>query len=72
VFEKKALKNIFRPKRTEIIGNWRKVHEEEHRDLYSSPNVVRMIKSWKVLCAGHVVRMVNRSAKGEGGEVWLN
>jgi len=61
VFENRMLKNIFRPKRTEIIGNWRKVHAEEHRGLYSSPNVVRMIKSWRVLCAGHVVGVVKRS-----------
>jgi len=55
------MKNIFRPKGTEMIGNWRKVHAEEHRGLYSSPNVGRMIKSWEVLCAGHVGRMVKRS-----------
>ena len=62
MFENKVLKNIFRPKRTEIIGHWRKVHEKEHGSLYSSPNVVRMIKSWRVLCAGHLVRIEYRSA----------
>lgn len=69
VFENKVVKNIFRPKRTEIIGKWRKVLEGEHRGLYSSPNVVRMIKSLKVLCAGHIVHMVKRSVRGEGGDL---
>jgi len=55
------LKNIFRRKRTKIIGKWRKAHAEEHGGLYSSPKVIRMIKSWRVLCAGHTVRMTKRS-----------
>jgi hypothetical protein len=44
VFENKVLRKIFWPEKKEVIGKWRKQHEEEHRDLYSSPNIVRMIK----------------------------
>jgi hypothetical protein len=45
VFEKRVLKRIFRPKRDEVAGDWRKQHNEELRNLYSSPNKIRMIKS---------------------------
>ena len=48
---------IFGPRRDEITGEWRRLHKEEPRDLYSSPNIVRVIK-WRVLSwAGHVARM---------------
>jgi hypothetical protein len=45
VFENRVLRGIFGPKRDEVTGEWRKLHNEELRDLYSSPNIIRMIKS---------------------------
>jgi hypothetical protein len=44
VFENSVLRRIFGQKRDEVIGGWRKLHDEEHRNLYSSPNIIRMIK----------------------------
>jgi hypothetical protein len=63
VFEKRVLRRIFRPMR-EVDGSWRKLHNDEFHDLYSSPNIVRMIKSRRMRWAGHVVRM------GEGRGVY--
>jgi len=45
VFENRVLKRIFRPRRDEVTGEWRRLHNEELNDLYSSPNIVRVIKS---------------------------
>jgi hypothetical protein len=45
VFENKVLRRIFGPKRDEVTGDWRKLHNEELHNLYSSPNIIRMIKS---------------------------
>jgi hypothetical protein len=45
VFENTALRRIFGPKRDEVTGGWRKLHNEGLHDLYSSPNIVRVIKS---------------------------
>jgi hypothetical protein len=53
VFEKSVLRRIFGPKRDEVTGEWRKVHNEELSDLYSSPNIVRVFKSRRVRWAGH-------------------
>ena len=57
VFENGVLRRIFGPKRDGVTGEWRKLHNEELSDLYSSPNIVRVIKSRKMRWAGHVARM---------------
>jgi hypothetical protein len=62
-FENRVLRRIFGPKRDED-GLWRKLHNGELHNLYSSPNIVRVIKSRRVRWAGHVVRM------GEGRGVY--
>jgi len=45
VFENRVLRRIFRPRKDEVTGEWRRLHNEELKDLYSSPNIVRVIKS---------------------------
>jgi hypothetical protein len=57
VFENRVLRRIFGPKRDEVTGEWRRLHNEELNDLYSSPNIIRVIKSRRMRWAGHVVRM---------------
>ena len=57
VFENRVLKRIFGPKRDEVTGKWRKLHNEELNDLYCSPNIVWVIKSRRMRWAGHVARM---------------
>jgi hypothetical protein len=57
VFENRVLRRIFRPKRDEVTGGWRKLHDEELYSFYSSPSIIRMIKSRRMRWAGHVVRM---------------
>jgi hypothetical protein len=57
VFENRALRRILGPKRDEVTGGWRKLHNEELRDLYCSPSIIKLVKS------GHVARMgVRRNA----------
>jgi len=56
-FEKRVLRRIFGPKRDEVTGEWRKLHNEELNNLYSSPNIVRVINSRRMRWAGHVARM---------------
>ena len=56
VFENRVLRTVFGPKRDEVTGEWRKLHNEDLRDLYSLPNIVRVVKS-RIRWAGHVVRM---------------
>jgi hypothetical protein len=57
VFEKRVLGRIFGPKRDEVIGGWRKLHNVELHSLYSSPGIVRVIKARMMRWAGHVARM---------------
>ena len=57
VFENKVLRRIFGPRRDEVTGDWRRLHNEELSDLYSSPNIVRVIKWRRMRWAGHVVHM---------------
>jgi hypothetical protein len=56
VFENRVLR-IFGPKRVELAGGWRKPHNVELNNLYSSPSIIRMIKSRRIRWAGHVARM---------------
>jgi hypothetical protein len=57
------LRKIFGPKRDEVIGGWKKLHNEELHDLYCLPSIIRIIKSRRMRWAGHVARMwENRSA----------
>ena len=57
MFENMALRRIFGPRRDEVTGEWRRLHNEELNDLHSSPNIVRVIKSIRVRLAWHVARM---------------
>jgi hypothetical protein len=60
VFENRVLRRIFGPKRVEVRGEWRKLHNEELRDLYSSPSIIRIINSRRMRWAGHVARTGRR------------
>jgi len=64
VFESMVLRRIFGPRRDEVTGEWRRLHNEYLNGLYSSPNIVRVIKSRRMRWAGHVARM------GEEREVY--
>jgi hypothetical protein len=57
VFENRVLRRIFGPKRDEVTGGWRKLHNEELFGLYSSPSIIRVIEARRMRWAGHVVRM---------------
>ena len=60
VFENRVFRGISVPKRDEVTGEWRKLHNEELNDLYSTPNIVRVIKSRRMRWAGHVACMGKR------------
>jgi hypothetical protein len=60
VFENRLLRRVFGPKRDEVTGEWRKLRNEELNDLYSLPNIVRVVKSRRMRWAGHVARMGER------------
>ena len=63
VFENRVLRRVFGPKRDEVTGEWRKLHNEELSDLFSLPNIVRVVKSRRMRWVGRVERM------GEGRDV---
>ena len=60
VFENRVLRRVFGPRRDEVTGEWRKLHNEELRDLYSLPNIVQVVKSRRMRWAGLVARMGER------------
>jgi hypothetical protein len=64
VFENRVLRRIFGPKRNEVTREWRKMHNGELNNLYSSPGIIRQIKSRRMRWAGHVVHM------GEGRNLY--
>jgi hypothetical protein len=70
VFKNRVLGRVFGLKRDEVTGNWKNLHNEELIDLYSLPNIVRVVKSRRMRWAGHVARMGlgKRGAQGVGGE----
>jgi hypothetical protein len=57
MFENRVLRRIFGPKRDEVTVGWRKLHNEELHDLYSSPSIIRIMKARRMRWAGHVARM---------------
>jgi hypothetical protein len=57
VFENRVLRRIFGPKRDEVTGGWRKLHNEELHNLYSSPSIIRIIKLRRKRLIEHVARM---------------
>jgi hypothetical protein len=57
VFENRVLRRVFGRKRDEVMGEWRKLHNEELNDLYSLPNIVRVVRPRRMRWAGHVARM---------------
>jgi hypothetical protein len=56
VFENRVLRRIFGPKRDEVTGGWRKLHNDVLHNFYSSPSIIRMIKSRRMRWVGHVAR----------------
>jgi len=70
MFENRELRKIFGPRRDEVTGEWRRLHNKELNDLYSSTNIVRVIKSRRMRWAGHVARTCEE--RGCTGSWWGN
>ena len=70
MFENMVLRRILEPRRDEVTGEWRRLHNEELNDLYTSPNFVRVIKSRRMRWAGHVACMGEE--RGCTGSLWGN
>jgi len=70
VFDNMVLRRIFGPRREEVTGEWKRFHNEELSDLYSSHNIMRVIKSRRMRWAGHVARMGEE--RGCIGSWWGN
>jgi hypothetical protein len=68
VFENMVLRRIFGPKRDEVTGEWRKLHNEELHILYFSPNIIRQMKSRRMRWAGNVARMGEECVPGFDGK----
>ena len=64
MFESMVLRRIFGPRRDEVTGEWRRLHNEELNDFYSSPSIVRAIKSRRMRWVGHVARVVEEMGVG--------
>jgi hypothetical protein len=64
VFKNRVVRRIFGPKKDEVTGEWKKLHNEEFSNLYSSPDIIREIKSRRMKCSGHVAHM------GEGRKLY--
>jgi hypothetical protein len=64
VFENRVLRRIFRPKRDEVTGEWRKLYVKELNDLHYSPNIIRLIRSRRMRWSGHLAHM------GERGDIY--
>jgi hypothetical protein len=61
--ENRVLRRIFGPKRERVVGNWRRLHNEELHNLYASRNIIAEIKLRRMRCAEHVARMKNEKCK---------
>jgi hypothetical protein len=68
VFQNRVRRRIFRPKRDEVTGEWRKLHNEDLHILYSSPNIITQIKSRRMRWAGHVACMGEECVQGFDGK----
>jgi hypothetical protein len=66
VFENRVKRRIFGPKRDEVTGEWRKLHNEKLNDLYSSSSIIRIMKARRMRWAGHVARRMGRRGKRIG------
>jgi hypothetical protein len=72
VFENRVLRRIFGPKTDEVIGEWRRLHKKELHAVYSSPNIISVIKSRRMRWPGHVARMGGRvgAYRALVGKIW--